>query len=75
MAEVDTSREFRWLRLDAGLSVSEAAAATGYAVRTIHRWDRGETTPRGAAIEYLRGRAPSAPVRADFTFIDLYSRV
>ena len=75
MAEVDTSSEFRRLRLDAGLSVSEAATATGYAVRTIHRWDRGETKARKAAIEYLRGRAPAATPRSDFTFIDLFAGI
>ena len=75
MEQSHTSSEFRRLRLDAGLSVSEAATATGYAVRTIHRWDRGETTPRKAAIEYLRGRAPAATGGADFSFIDLFAGI
>ena len=75
VAQVGTSSDFRRLRLDAGLSVSEAATATGYAVRTIHRWERGETTPRKAAIEYLRGRAPTSAAGSDFTFIDLFAGI
>ena len=75
VAGVDTSSEFRRLRLDAGLSVSEAATATGYAVRTIHRWERGETKPRKAAVEYLLGRAPATTPRSDFTFIDLFAGI
>lgn len=77
VAEGNSSTEFRRLRLDAGLSVPEAAAATGYAARTIHRWDRGETTPRRAAIEYLRGwgTPATAPVSPAFTFIDLFAGV
>ena len=75
VAEAQTGGEFRQLRLAAGLSVPQAAMATGYAVRTIHRWDRGDTTPRRAAIEYLRGRAPSVPVRSDFTFVDLFAGI
>lgn len=75
VAEADISTEFKRLRLDAGLSVAEAAVATGYAVRTIHRWDRGETAPRKAAIEYLRGKAPAATPHSDFTFIDLFAGI
>ena len=77
MAEGSTITDFRRLRLDAGLSVPEAAAVTGYAVRTIHRWDRGETTPRKAAVEYLRGRRTPAtdPSPPSFTFIDLFAGI
>ena len=79
MESANTQIDFRRLRLNAGLSVSEAAAATGYAVRTIHRWDRGETTPRKAAVEYLRGQRATAAICADapfeFSFIDLFAGI
>ena len=69
--------EFRRLRRDAGLTVADAAAATGYAVRTIHRWDCGETRPRKAALEYLRSRSVSGrrPRSPSFTFIDLFAGI
>ena len=74
VAQGSASSDRRRLRLDAGLSVPEAAAA-GYAVRTIHRWDRGETAPRKAAIEHLRTRATraTAPASPDFAFIALFA--
>ena len=75
--QVSVNSEFRLLRLHAGLSIPEAAEATGYAVRTIHRWDRGETKPRKATIEYLRGRAGHAAVLTSpaFRFIDLFAGI
>ena len=47
--QVHTNNEFRRLRLHAGLSIPEAAEATGYAVRTIHRWEgpRRNHAPKG----------------------------
>ena len=75
--QVNTNSEFRRLRLHAGLSIPEAAEATGYAVRTIHRWDRGETKPKKATIEYLRGRARhvAVPMSPAFRFIDLFAGI
>ena len=77
MEAVSDSSEFRRLRLHAGLSVCEAAEVTGYAVRTIHRWDRGETKPRKATIEYLRSRARhvAVPRSPAFKFIDLFAGI
>ncbi len=79
MENANFQTEFRRLRLNAGLSVSEAATATGYTKRTIHRWDRGETIPRKAAVEYLRGQqtipAVCADAPFDFTFIDLFAGI
>ncbi len=72
-----SSSEFQRLRLHAGLSVCEAAEVTGYAVRTIHRWDRGETKPRKATIESLRSRARhvAVPISPAFKFIDLFAGI
>ena len=73
-ARIET--EFYRLRLLAGLTVTETAAETGYAVRTIHRWDSGETTPRKAAVKYLRSQVASASENAgQFTFIDLFAGI
>ena len=68
--------EFRQLRRRSGLTIAETATETGYSVRTIYRWDRGETPPRRAAVECLRTRlrhhVPDGP---DFTFIDLFAGI
>lgn len=71
-----TSQEFSRLRREAGLSRCEAAKQTGYSLRTIYRWENGETVPRRAAVEYL-----STLVRenqrsfAKFFFIDLFAGI
>ena len=65
---------FARLRQLAGLSVSEAAEVAGYTVRTIRRWERGETRPKQSAINKLLvySRATGAP---EFTFIDLFAGI
>ncbi len=70
MTETDFSR----LRRMSGLAVSEAAEVAGYTVRTIRRWERGETRPRRKAINKLLdySRKSGAP---DFTFIDLFAGI
>ena len=68
--------DFSRLRREAGLSRLEAAQQTGYSLRTIYRWEKGETVPRKAAVEYL-----SAVIRAKhgssdrFSFIDLFAGI
>lgn len=72
----DVTAEFRRLRQQAGLTVAQAAAETGYSQRTIYRWDGGETRPRKAALDYLRdlaGQEAAGPAR--FTFIDLFAGI
>ena len=67
---------FRQLRRRAGLTVAEAAIQTGYSARTIYRWDRGETSPRRAAIDCLRSQlGDSSQERPNFTFIDLFAGI
>ena len=71
-----TDAQFRQLRRRAGLTVSETAMETGYSERTISRWDRGETSPRRAAVDRLRSRIRHRiPVYPDFTFIDLFAGI
>ena len=38
--------DFTQLRRAAGLTKEEAAIQTGYTLRTIRRWEKGETSPR-----------------------------
>lgn len=62
------------MRRLAGLSVSEAAEVAGYTVRTIRRWERGDTKPKQSAIDELisYSKATGAP---QFTFIDLFAGI
>lgn len=65
---------FSELRVEAGLTVAEAAARTGYNERTAYRWERGETAPKQAVLEVLRSLARK-PADGDFTFIDLFAGI
>ncbi len=69
-----TLTDFSRLRQLAGLTVSEAAEVAGYTVRTIRRWEKGETRPRQSAISEMLAysRAVGAP---EFTFIDLFAGI
>lgn len=71
--------EFRDLRLQAGLTVAEAAALAGYDERTGYRWESGATNPRRAVLELLRARLQDRPDRpanpAAFRFIDLFAGI
>jgi DNA (cytosine-5)-methyltransferase 1 len=73
--------EFSRLRADAGLTVDEAAAATGFSRRTVYRWEQGITRPRIAATRLLgtmvRDHRPAAPGPGSetFRFIDLFAGI
>ncbi len=68
--------EFRQLRRRLGLTIAEAAEHTGYSPRTIYRWDRGDTSPRRAAIDCLRHELQLHPTgHSNFTFIDLFAGI
>ena len=73
--------EFSRLRADAGLSVDEAAAATGFSRRTVYRWEQGITPPRRAATRLLdtmvRDHRPTALGAGSeaFRFIDLFAGI
>ena len=72
--------EIKLMRERAGLSREELAEQTGYALRTIYRWETGEITARKAVLEYL-SRLTEAKEGAEkerrplFTFIDLFAGI
>ena len=69
-------KEFNLLRRQNGLSIAETAEQTGYSIRTIYRWDRGETEPRRAVLDSLRHRLQFlTSSRSEFTFIDLFAGI
>lgn len=70
--------DFSELRQKAGLTVPQAALYVGYDERTAYRWERGETKPRKAVLEMLRGLAKIDLIRAadaQFRFIDLFAGI
>lgn len=68
--------EFSELRERAGLSIAEAVALTGYAERTIYRWEGGSAQPRPAILNLLRSKIrKAANDEASFTFIDLFAGI
>ena len=73
------SDDFSRLRQEAGLSRQEAAERTGYSLRTIYRWENGESLPRKAAVEYLttvvRDVREKERSVGTFTFIDLFAGI
>ncbi|MBX3729415.1 MAG: DNA (cytosine-5-)-methyltransferase [Candidatus Sumerlaeia bacterium] len=74
------SQSFAALRERAGLSIEETAARTGYAARTIYRWERGESNPRKAAVDVLHRlceeRSPYLRHGSGrFRFIDLFAGI
>ena len=68
--------EFSLLLRQAGLTVDEAAARTGFQPQTVIRWNKGETKPRRAAVEYLHSIARKREDGSgQFTFIDLFAGI
>ena len=67
---------FSRLRQEAGLTRPEAAECTGYALRTIYRWENGETVPRKAAIECIKSVIQDQSREdSQFHFIDLFAGI
>ena len=67
---------FSRLRQEAGLTPKEAAEETGYALRTIYRWENGETSPRKAAVECLKSIInDKSQTEGKFHFIDLFAGI
>lgn len=69
--------DFSTLRQRAGLTIPDVAARTGYTERTIYRWEKGEGSPRRAAVELLRSviMQKRKAQAAQFRFIDLFAGI
>jgi DNA (cytosine-5)-methyltransferase 1 len=72
--------DFRNLRTRTGLSVTETAERLGYRVRTVYRWERGESEPKKAVIDLLKVmiKEPEPKYGANgpaFKFIDLFAGI
>lgn len=79
MAENQTV-SFSVLREKAGLTVHDVAELTGYAPRTVYRWENRETEPRKTVIDMLVHKIREAEREdiqrpKDFTFIDLFAGI
>ncbi len=62
------------------MSIEEVAARTEYNVRTIQRWEKGETSPKRPVVEMLRSiaderKASERKQGAAFKFIDLFAGI
>jgi DNA (cytosine-5)-methyltransferase 1 len=71
--------EFSGLRQQAGISIDKLSGQSGFSVRQLYRYERGESRPRKAVIHFLQemirsSRKPS-PETPSFTFIDLFAGI
>ncbi|MBN2415438.1 DNA (cytosine-5-)-methyltransferase [bacterium] len=73
----ETLGEFVALREQTGMTIEEIADLTGTSVRTVYRWERGETKPKKLIINLLREKLQSygSEVNQNFTFIDLFAGI
>ena len=71
--------DFSGLRLQAGISIDELSGESGFSVRQLYRYERGESRPRKAVIHFLQQmiRTSRKPTTASpaFTFIDLFAGI
>lgn len=70
--------EFSRLREQAGISIEQLAPKLGFSVRTVYRWDKGETAPRTAALALLQNLQPGVSRPSEtgsFTFADLFAGI
>jgi DNA (cytosine-5)-methyltransferase 1 len=68
------------MRERAGLSREELAEQTGYALRTIYRWEAGEVAVRKTVIDYVAKlidarESAEREKRPLFTFVDLFAGI
>jgi DNA (cytosine-5)-methyltransferase 1 len=66
---------FSDLRLQAGLTIRDAAQQLGYTERQIYRFETGEAEPRKHVLELLKIMGKSEPANTSFTFIDLFAGI
>jgi DNA (cytosine-5)-methyltransferase 1 len=78
-ATSNTVSEFSGLRRRAGISIDELSGQSGFSVRQLYRYERGESLPRKTVVYFLQemirsSRKPS-PEAPSFTFIDLFAGI
>ena len=66
---------FSDLRLQAGLTIREAAQQLGYTERQIYRFETGEAEPRKNVLELLKLLSKPESANDGFTFIDLFAGI
>ncbi|WP_370154666.1 DNA (cytosine-5-)-methyltransferase [Ferrovibrio sp.] len=73
------STSFTAIRERAGLTVEQVAERAGCQVRTVYRWESGETKPRKLVLDMLeqaaRDKAAPSAQGGDFTFVDLFAGI
>ncbi len=76
-AEEHSPAQLRLLRETVGLTRAELADGSGYSARQIARWEKGESAPRAAVLQYLLALQPRPrlPDAHGFTFIDLFAGI
>lgn len=76
--KIMSQTEFAMLRERAGLSIEQLSSELGFSVRTLYRWEKGETRPRQAALYVLKllaERKNSKRGQLRFNFIDLFAGI
>lgn len=70
-------QELKKLREKAGLTIEQLAEESGFDVRTIYRWENGESEARKAIFTILKKHLGSAGQEqpSKFTFIDLFAGI
>jgi len=72
------STDFSSLRARTGLSIEDLSDELGFSIRTLYRWENGETRPRQAALNILKSLAEGGPdgnKEPAFRFIDLFAGI
>lgn len=71
--------EFSTLRHQAGISIDDLASQSGFSIRQLYRWEKGEGTPRKAVVHLLqdiiRNSKEPLPDHPAFTFVDLFAGI
>lgn len=71
--------EFARLREKTGLTFDRLVDELGFSKRTLYRWERGEASPRKAALQFLKELAEKEKRESSsmtaFTFIDLFAGI
>ena len=80
MVNNTSKSDFSYIREKSGLSVKDVAERTGKSIRTIYRWETGETSPDKLATGMLLKIADLANIQYStwspkFTFIDLFAGI